>query len=160
MDFVGFAFWPHQKTGFEASERNRDASHASTAHKLILDAPRTIRMAAVLALAFPNWFLETKTERGWEEREKRKRRKEGRERRKGEAAPANSPPSWPECSACQKSSALWLSATRGTGSFLFASHDLLRRRGIFCICSCSQVQQNAYKIPFKAGRWRNLPILN
>ena len=59
-----FAFWPRQETGFEASERNRDASHASTDRKLILDAPRTIRMAAVLAHAFPNWFLETKTERG------------------------------------------------------------------------------------------------
>ena len=116
-----FAFWPRQKTGFEASGRNRDASHASTARKLILDAPRTIRMAAVLARAFPNWFLETKTERGWEEREKRKRRKE--EKREREKAPANSPPSWPECSACQKSSALWLSTTRGIGSFLFASHE-------------------------------------
>ena len=71
-----FAFWPRQKTGFEASERNRDASHASTARKLILDAPHTIRMAAVLARAFPNWFLETNMERGWEGREKRKRRKE------------------------------------------------------------------------------------
>ena len=89
-----FAFWPRQETGFEASERNRDASHASTARKLILDAPRTIRMAAVLARAFPNWFLETKTERGWEEREKRKRRKEEkgeREKRRQQTAPHHGP---------------------------------------------------------------------
>jgi hypothetical protein len=30
-----FAFWHRQKTGFEASERNKDASHAPTARKLI-----------------------------------------------------------------------------------------------------------------------------
>ena len=47
------AFWHRQKTGFEASERNRDASNASTARKLTLAALRTIRMAAVLPLSFP-----------------------------------------------------------------------------------------------------------
>jgi hypothetical protein len=41
------------------------------------------------------------TKRREERRQKRKRRK-GRERRKREDAPANtnSPPEWPECSAC------------------------------------------------------------
>ena len=94
-----FAFWHRQKTGFEASERNKDASHAPTARKLILDAVHATRVAAFLARASPNRFFKNKTERGGEEREKRKRRK-GRERRKGEEAPANSIPEWPECSAC------------------------------------------------------------
>ena len=69
-----FAFWPHQKPDFEASERNEDASHASTARKLTLDAPHTIRVAAFLAQAFPNRVLKTKRreeERG--EREKKRR---------------------------------------------------------------------------------------
>ena len=89
-----FAFWPRQKTGFEASERNKDSSHAPTARKLTLDALHTIRVAAFLARASPNRFLKTKRgeeERGGERRGKRKRRKGG-ERRKGEEAPANSPP--------------------------------------------------------------------
>ena len=93
-----FAFWPHQKTGFEASERNKDASHAPTARKLTLDAPHTIRVAAFLARASPNRFLKTK--RREEERRERKEKKKERERRKGEEAPANSIPEWPECSAC------------------------------------------------------------
>ena len=94
-----FAFWPRQKTGFEASERNKDASHAPTARKLTLDALHTIRVAAFLARASPNRFLKTK--RGEEERgEREKKNRKGEERRKGEEAPANSPPEWPECSAC------------------------------------------------------------
>ena len=52
-----FAFWPHQKTGFEASERNKDASHAPTARKLILDAVHSTRVAAFLARASPNRFF-------------------------------------------------------------------------------------------------------
>jgi hypothetical protein len=87
---VVFAFWLHQKTGFEASERNKDASHAPTARKLILDALHTIRVAAFLAPASPNRFFLNNTVRGGNGGEKRKRRK-GRERRKGEEAPANSP---------------------------------------------------------------------
>ena len=51
-----FSFWPHQKTGFEASERNKDASYAPTAQKLILDAPHTIRVATFLARASPDRF--------------------------------------------------------------------------------------------------------
>ena len=86
-----FAFWPHQKTDFEAFERNKDSSHAPTAHKLTLDAPHTIRVAAFLARASPNRFLNTK--RGEEERgERENKRRNWRERRKGEEAPANSPP--------------------------------------------------------------------
>ena len=41
------AFWPRPQTGFETSARNKGASHVSTARKLIPDAPRAIRMAAV-----------------------------------------------------------------------------------------------------------------
>jgi hypothetical protein len=94
-----FAFWPHQKTGFEASERNKDASHAPTASKLTLDALHTIRVAAFLARASPNRFLKTK--RGGEEKGEREKLKEKEaKRRKGEESPANSPPEWPECSAC------------------------------------------------------------
>jgi hypothetical protein len=88
-----FAFWPHQKTGFEASERNKDATHAPTASKLTPDALHTIRVASFLARASSIRFLKTKRgeeERG--EREKKKRKRKGRERRKGEQAPANSPP--------------------------------------------------------------------
>jgi hypothetical protein len=53
---VVFVFWPYQKAGFEASERNKDAPHASTARKLILDALQTIRVAAFLARTSPNRF--------------------------------------------------------------------------------------------------------
>jgi hypothetical protein len=49
-----FAFWHHQKTGFEASERNKDASHAPIALKLTLDVLHAIRVAAFLARASPN----------------------------------------------------------------------------------------------------------
>ena len=76
-----FAFWPHQKTGFEASERNKDASHAPTARKLTLDAPHTIRVAAFLARASPNRFLKTK--RREEERRERKEKKEAEREEKG-----------------------------------------------------------------------------
>ena len=106
--------------GFEASERNEDASHAR-AHSSQVDpwCPRTVRLAVVLANSSPKLVLKTKRrEEERQEREKIKRRKGG-ERRKREAAPANSLPSWSECSACQKSSALRLSATRGPGSFSF-----------------------------------------
>ena len=74
-----FAFWPHQKTGFEASERNKDASHAPTAYKLTPDGPHTIRVAAFLARAPPNRFLKTK--RGGEERRERKVKRKRRKRR-------------------------------------------------------------------------------
>lgn len=77
-----FAFWHRQKTGFEASERNKDASHAPTARKLILDALHTIRVAAFLARASPNRFLKTKL--GEEERgEREKKKKEGEREEKG-----------------------------------------------------------------------------
>ena len=50
-------------------------------------------MAAVLTRAFPNWFLETKPERGWEEREKRKRRRKGKEEKeKGRSGASKQPP--------------------------------------------------------------------
>lgn len=86
-----FAFWPHQKTGFEASERNKDASHAPTARKLILDALHTIRVAAFLARASPNRFLKTK--RGEEERgEREKKKKEGEREEKGRRGASKQPP--------------------------------------------------------------------
>ena len=79
MGFVGFAFWPRQKTGFEGPERNKDASHAPTARKLTLDATHTILVATstFLARVFPKLPVENKTERGGEEREREKKRKEG-----------------------------------------------------------------------------------
>jgi hypothetical protein len=73
LDIVGFCvFWHHQKTGFEASERNKDASHAR-AHSPQIgpDALHTIRVAAFLARASPNRFLKTK--RGGEERGEREK---------------------------------------------------------------------------------------
>jgi hypothetical protein len=87
-----FAFWHRQKTGFEASERNKDASHAPTARKLILDAAHTTRVAAFLARASPNrfFFKQNGERRRGEEREKRKRRK-GRERRKERGASKQPP---------------------------------------------------------------------
>jgi hypothetical protein len=102
-----FAFWPHQKTGFEASERSKETSHAPTAHKLTLDILHTIRVAAFLACASLNRFLKTKRreeERG-ERKEKEGRGERGeREKRRQQTAP-------PE----------WL---QGLGRFfLFPSHD-------------------------------------
>lgn len=77
-----FAFWHRQKTGFEASERNKDASHAPTARKLILDAAHATRVAAFLARASPNrFFLKQNGERRRGEREKKK--KEGEREEKG-----------------------------------------------------------------------------
>ena len=86
-----FAFWPHQKTGFEASERNKNTSHAPTARKLTLDAPHTIRVAdfAFLARASPNRFLKTK--RGEEERGEREK-KEGEREEKGRRGASKQPP--------------------------------------------------------------------
>jgi hypothetical protein len=60
----------------------------------------SIISACFLDARFPKSVFENKTERGREEREKRKRRKQGERKRKGEDAPANSPPEWPECSVC------------------------------------------------------------
>ena len=84
LDFVDFCVLASPGDRFEASERNRDVSRASTARKMIPDAFRTIRMAAVLARAFsPKLVFGNKNgERMGGERDKRKRRKEGRERRK------------------------------------------------------------------------------
>ena len=80
--------------------------------------------------------------------EREKKEKEGRERRKGEAAPANSLPSWPECSACQKSSALWLSLHEELDRFYLLRTNLLRRRGIFLallvLASATKCTQNAF----------------
>ena len=81
IGFVDFAFWPRQEIGFDASDCNKDASYASTAHELTLDASRTIRMTVVLAHPFPNRsFWKHNGERGGREREKRK----GRKKEKGE----------------------------------------------------------------------------
>jgi hypothetical protein len=72
-----FAFWSRQETGFEASGRNKDASHAPGARNLTLNA----RLAAVLARPSPNELLKTK--RREEERRERKQKEErGGERRK------------------------------------------------------------------------------
>ena len=86
-----FSFWPHEKTGFEASERNKDASHAPTARKLTLGALHTIRVAAFLTRASPNRFLKTK--RGEEERgEREKKKKEGEREEKGRRGASKQPP--------------------------------------------------------------------
>ena len=109
-----FAFWPHQKTGFEASERNKDASHAPTARKLTLDALHTIRVAAFLARASPNRFLKTK--RREEERRERKE-KEGRgergerEKRRQQTAPLNGPSAaraYELCSLAKRCTRAWI----------------------------------------------------
>ena len=86
-----FAFWHRQKTGFEASERNKDASHAPTARKLILDAVHTTRVAAFLARASPNrFFFKQNGERRRGEREKKK--KEGEREEKGRRGASKQPP--------------------------------------------------------------------
>jgi hypothetical protein len=89
-----FAFWAHQMTGLEASERNKDASHAPVARKLTPDAPHTIRVAAFLAHAFPNQVFLTKRrekERG-ERKEKEGRGERGeREKRRQQTSPLNGP---------------------------------------------------------------------
>jgi hypothetical protein len=89
-----FTFWLRQETGFDASERNKDASHAPTARKLTLDALHAICVAAVLARASPNRVLKTKRR----EAEKRERKeKEGRgargerEKRRQQTAPHHGP---------------------------------------------------------------------
>ena len=110
-----FAFWPHQKTGFEASERNKDASHAIAARKLTTGALHTIRVAVFLARASPNLVLETKRrEEEKEEREKTKGMK-GRERRKGEEAPANSSLNGPNAARAYE---LWSFAKRCTRAWI------------------------------------------
>jgi hypothetical protein len=117
-----FAFWPHQKTSFDASERNKDASHAPTARKVTLDALHTIRVAAFLACASSNRFLKTK--RREEERREKREEKEGtrergeKEKKRQQAAPLNGP------SAARAYELAHLrSAARGPGSFIFSSHD-------------------------------------
>ena len=88
-----FAIWPHQKTGFEASERNKDALHALIARKMTLDALHIICVATFLARASQNRiFLKQNTERRREERgERDKKNKEGergeREKRRQQTAP-------------------------------------------------------------------------
>jgi hypothetical protein len=85
-----FAFWPHQKTGFEAPERNKDASHAPTARKLTLDALHTICVVAFLARASPKRFFKTK--RREEERgEREKKKKEGEREEKGRRGASKQP---------------------------------------------------------------------
>ena len=88
---LGFAFWPHQKTGFKASERNKDASHALTARKLALDALNTLRVAAFLARASPDRVLETKR-RDEERGEREKKKKEGEKEEKGRRGASKQPP--------------------------------------------------------------------
>ena len=111
---VVFAFWPRQKTGFEASERNKDASHAPTARKLTLDALHTIRVAAFLARTSPNRFLKTK--RGEEDRGERKE-KEGRaergerEKRRQQTATLNGPSAacaYELCSFAKRFTRIWI----------------------------------------------------
>ena len=108
-----FAFWPHQKTGFEASERNKDASHAPTARKLTLDAPHTIRVAAFLARASPNRFLKTKL--GGERRERKEKEGRGergeREKRRQQTAPLNGPSAaraYELCSLAKRCTRAWI----------------------------------------------------
>ena len=88
-----FAFWPHQKTDFEAFERNKDASHALTVRKLILYSLRIIRVAAVLACASQNRFLKTK-KRGGERRrgETENNKKEGGREEKVGSGASKQPP--------------------------------------------------------------------
>ena len=98
---MNFADFPRfdlvRRSIFLASDRNWDAPNAHIARKLTVDALRTIRMAVVLARAFPNWFLKT-TKR--EERKREIKEKEGRKRKeKGRSGASKQPPSWPECSA-------------------------------------------------------------
>ena len=112
-----------QETGFKASERNRDASHASAACELTLDAPRTIRMAVCRpGASFPKSIFENKTERRGEERENRKRRKEEKGERK-EATPVNSYPAWSECSVFQRSSALLAGRYTRNMAVFISFHD-------------------------------------
>ena len=94
-----FAFWPHKKTGFGASELNKDTTHVLTAHKYPGCHPYH-PCGCFLGVRFPKLVFENKNgKRRRLEREKRKSRKR-RERRKGEEAPAISPFELPGCSAC------------------------------------------------------------
>jgi hypothetical protein len=111
-----FAFWHRQKTGFEASERNKDASHAPTARKLILDAAHTTRVTAFLARASPNRFLKLKTKRREEEMRERKE-KEGRgergewEKRRQKIDPLNCPSAaraYELCSFAKRFTRAWI----------------------------------------------------
>jgi hypothetical protein len=75
-----FAFCHRQEISFEAPQRSKDASHASTARKLILKAVHTSRMAAAAVLGSPssNHLLKDKTQN----EEKRKRKREKKQKRK------------------------------------------------------------------------------
>ena len=141
-----FAFWPHQKTGFEASERNKDVSHAPTAHKLTLGALHTIRVAAFLARAPPNQFFKQngdEEERG--EREKKK--KEGREREKGRSGASKQPPlNGPSAARVNELCSFAKRCTRVWIVFFFLRTILLRRRGIFAFLparKCSKMHAKA-----------------
>jgi hypothetical protein len=158
-----FAFWYHQKTGFEASEHNIDASHAHTARRLTLDALHTIRVAAFLARASPNRFLKTKRreERG-EEREKRKRRK-GRERGEREKRRQQTAPPPLNGPSAARAYELCSCAARGPGLFFssfFARFSYVARRGIFAFLPARKCSKMHAKSCFTARRWRNWPILN
>jgi hypothetical protein len=61
--FLRFGLTKRPVSIFEASDRNKDASHAPTASKLTLDALHTIWVAVFLARASPNRFLKKQTER-------------------------------------------------------------------------------------------------
>jgi hypothetical protein len=93
MNFVDFCVLASPGDRFGASERNKDALHASTASTLILGASRTISMAAVLACLFPNRFLKKKRrEEGRREREKKKKEEKGeREKRRQQTSPHHGP---------------------------------------------------------------------
>ena len=117
-----FVFWPHQKTSFEASERNKGASHAPTALKLTLGTFHTTCEAAFLAHASLNWFFKTK--QGDEERgEREKKKKEGGREEKGRRGASKQLPWMARVQRVHMSFAHMLSAAREPGSFLFFSHD-------------------------------------
>jgi hypothetical protein len=145
--FVGFCVLAsHQKTGFEASGRNKDASHAPTARKLTLDAPHTIRVAVFLARASPNRPLKTKRGEQEERREGDKKKKEGRgergerEKRRQQTASLNGPSAaraYELCSFAKRCTRAWI-------IFFFARFSY--RQGIFAFLSarkCSKMHAKA-----------------
>jgi hypothetical protein len=132
-----FAFWHRQKTGFEASERNKDAPHAPTARKLTLDAPPYHPGGCFSGARFPKSVFENKTERG-ERRERKEKEGRGergeREKRRQQTASLNGPSAaraYELCSLAKRCTRAWIVF------IFFARFSYIR--GVFCFLPCSQV---------------------
>ena len=110
-----FAFWPHQKTGFEASERNKDASHAPHSPQIDPRCPPYHPCGCFPGARFPKSVFENKTGRGGERRERKEKEGRGergeREKRRQQTAPLNGPSAaraYELCSLAKRCTRAWI----------------------------------------------------